>query len=254
MKPGALLLIEFVGHRHRQDGERHEAAAGRRRRALLRAGQRHEAAAKWSRGTKSSPETIAATMKLGRDIGKISAWAGNGDGFVANRSRGAVHRRERAHAGGRRAAGAGRQGADRFRLPDGPVRGQRPRRASTSATTRRKRSAAADPNFRKIPDRRPPGRDGPLGPEDRRRLVSLREGRPHAASRPIVAQSVSRRSRTSSASSSARFTDDEILRRLLFASVNEACKILEERQGAAAPATSTSCGSTASASRAIAAG
>ena len=26
-------------------------------------------------------------MKLGRDIGKISAYAGNCDGFVANRSR-----------------------------------------------------------------------------------------------------------------------------------------------------------------------
>ncbi|WP_163048788.1 3-hydroxyacyl-CoA dehydrogenase NAD-binding domain-containing protein, partial [Acinetobacter pittii] len=38
-------------------------------------------------GTKSSPETIAATMQLGKQIGKVSAWAGNTDGFVANRSR-----------------------------------------------------------------------------------------------------------------------------------------------------------------------
>src|SRR5215510_680497 len=38
-------------------------------------------------GAKTSPATLAAAMKLGRDIGKISAYAGNCDGFVANRSR-----------------------------------------------------------------------------------------------------------------------------------------------------------------------
>ena len=38
-------------------------------------------------GAKTSPATLAAAMKLGRDIGKISAFAGNCDGFVANRTR-----------------------------------------------------------------------------------------------------------------------------------------------------------------------
>ena len=38
-------------------------------------------------GAKTSPATLAAAMKLGRDIGKVSAYAGNCDGFVANRSR-----------------------------------------------------------------------------------------------------------------------------------------------------------------------
>ena len=38
-------------------------------------------------GAKTSPATLAAAMKLGRDIGKISAYAGNCDGFVANRTR-----------------------------------------------------------------------------------------------------------------------------------------------------------------------
>ncbi|HEY5301768.1 MAG TPA: 3-hydroxyacyl-CoA dehydrogenase NAD-binding domain-containing protein, partial [Acetobacteraceae bacterium] len=40
------------------------------------------------RGAKSSPETLLSTMAMGRKIGKLSAMAGNTDGFVANRSRG----------------------------------------------------------------------------------------------------------------------------------------------------------------------
>jgi len=39
------------------------------------------------KGTKTSIETIAGAMKVGRDIGKISAVAGTCDGFAANRSR-----------------------------------------------------------------------------------------------------------------------------------------------------------------------
>src|SRR5947199_16282 len=38
-------------------------------------------------GTKSAPDVLATAMDLGRKIGKVSALAGNGDGFVANRSR-----------------------------------------------------------------------------------------------------------------------------------------------------------------------
>src|ERR1700732_3797075 len=39
------------------------------------------------KGAKSAPDTLATAMDLGRKMGKISAMAGNGDGFVANRSR-----------------------------------------------------------------------------------------------------------------------------------------------------------------------
>src|SRR5207249_10863280 len=39
------------------------------------------------KGTKSAPDVIATAMALGRKIGKVSALAGNTDGFVANRSR-----------------------------------------------------------------------------------------------------------------------------------------------------------------------
>ena len=37
--------------------------------------------------SKTSPTVLAAAMKLGRDINKVSAYAGNCDGFAANRSR-----------------------------------------------------------------------------------------------------------------------------------------------------------------------
>ena len=39
------------------------------------------------RGKASSPQTLATAMQMGRRIGKMSAMAGNTDGFVANRSR-----------------------------------------------------------------------------------------------------------------------------------------------------------------------
>ena len=39
------------------------------------------------RGKKSSPQTLVTAMQMGRRIGKLSAMAGNTDGFVANRSR-----------------------------------------------------------------------------------------------------------------------------------------------------------------------
>ena len=39
------------------------------------------------RGKKSSPRTLLSAMQMGRRIGKLSAMAGNTDGFVANRSR-----------------------------------------------------------------------------------------------------------------------------------------------------------------------
>ncbi len=39
------------------------------------------------RGTATAPDTLASVMQMGKRIGKLSAVAGNTDGFVANRSR-----------------------------------------------------------------------------------------------------------------------------------------------------------------------
>jgi 3-hydroxyacyl-CoA dehydrogenase len=40
------------------------------------------------KGARSAPDVLVTGMALGRKAGKISAMAGNGDGFAANRSRG----------------------------------------------------------------------------------------------------------------------------------------------------------------------
>ncbi len=60
------------------------------------------------RGAQSSPETLLSAMQMGRKIGKISAMAGNTDGFVANRSRAPFRTGDGDPAGGRLSAGAGR--------------------------------------------------------------------------------------------------------------------------------------------------
>ena len=72
-------------------------------------------------GTKSAPDTLATEMALGGKIGNISAMAGNGDGFVANRSRGPFGTEMNLMVEEGRAPRAGRQGHGRFRLSDRPL-------------------------------------------------------------------------------------------------------------------------------------
>ena len=88
-----------------------------------------------------------------------------------------------ADGGGGRAARAGRQGDGGLRLPGRAVRGQRHvgarHQLRHEEAPRGRRSQLS-----RTADHRPPGRDGPSRAEDRRRLVSLREGRPHADRRP----------------------------------------------------------------------
>ena len=163
------------------------------------------------KGSKSAPDVLATAMALGRKIGKVSR-----DGRQRRRlsSPTAAARRSArrwASCSRKAPARAGRQGHGRFRLPDGAVRGVGDLAGSTSAMTRRQRRAAAEPELPQAADRRPHRRGRAARAEDRRRLVSLREGRPHPASRPRGRRASSRRSRPSSASRSASFTDEEIL-------------------------------------------
>jgi hypothetical protein len=73
------------------------------------------------KGPKSAPDTLATAMELGRKIGKISAMAGNGDGFVADRSRTPFGTEMKLIARRRGASRTGRQSHGRFRRPDRPV-------------------------------------------------------------------------------------------------------------------------------------
>jgi 3-hydroxyacyl-CoA dehydrogenase len=185
------------------------------------------------KGTKTAPDTRAA-MKLGRDIGKISAYAGTCDGFVANRSRApfvtemnSCSRKARCPSRSTRSWSISATRSARSRSTTCP--------ASTSATTRA--SAAPQPIPTTASSRSRPlvemGRKGQkTGPAGiatsratARRIPTPRWRRDH----PPTSAELGIEQR--------EFTDEEILRRLLFASVNEACKILEEGK-ACAPATS----------------
>ena len=149
MKPGALLLTNTSAIDIDEIAERDEAAAGRRRRALLRARQRHEAV-RGGEGREDLAETIGGAMKIGRDIGKISAVAGNCDGFVANRSRAPFN----LEMGLMLEEGALPEQVDKvmvdFGYPMGPFAVNDISGLDISYDTR-KRRAAADPNYRKLP-------------------------------------------------------------------------------------------------------
>ena len=177
-------------------------------------------------GEKSAPETIAAAMKLGRSIGKIAVYAGNTDGFVANRSRAPFNTEMVLMV----EEGAQPEDIDKvmvdFGYPMGPFAVGDLAGLDIGAASRRRR-AAADPNYRKlpIPDRLVEmGRYGQkTGAGWYRYEKGDRTPHPDPVTKQVirdVAKEMGIEQRT--------FTEDEILRRLLFASVNEACKILQE--------------------------
>ena len=177
-------------------------------------------------GAKSAPSTIAAGMKMGRSIGKISVYAGNTDGFVANRSRAPFNTEMVLMV----EEGALPEQIDKvmvdFGYPMGPFAVGDLAGLDIGAASRRRR-AAADPNYRKlpIPDRLVElGRFGQkTGAGWYRYEKGDRTPHPDPEVKRII-QEVAKQMGIEQRS----FTDEEILRRLLFASVNEACKILEE--------------------------
>jgi 3-hydroxyacyl-CoA dehydrogenase len=177
-------------------------------------------------GVKSAPTTIATAMKMGRSIGKIAAWAGNTDGFVANRSRAPMVTESNLLV----EEGALPEDVDKvmvdFGYPMGPFAVGDLAGLDISFASRRRR-AAADPNYRKlpIPDRLVElGRCGQkTGAGWYRYEKGDRTPHPDPEVKRVIQEVTSQMGIQQRA-----FTPEEILRRLLFASVNEACKILEE--------------------------
>ncbi len=178
------------------------------------------------KGTKTSLETILGAMKVGRDIGKISAVAGTCDGFAANRSRAPFVTEMMLML----EEGAAPEQIDKvmvdFGYPIGPFAVSDMSGLDISYDTR-KRRAAADPNYRKlhVPDRLVEmGRKGQkTGAGWYRYEKGDRTPHPDEVVKSVIAD-VAREFGIAQRT----FTDEEILRRLLYASVNEACKILEE--------------------------
>ena len=178
------------------------------------------------RGDQSSMTTIARAAKMARGVKKVSVISGTCDGFAANRSRAPLVTEMMLML----EEGALPEQIDKvmidFGYPMGPFAVSDLSGLDVSYDTR-KRRAAADPDFRKlhVPDRMVElGRKG--------QKTSAGWYRYEAGDRtPHVDEEVKRIIRSVAAelgTEQRAFTDEEILRRLLFASINEACKILEE--------------------------
>ena len=177
-------------------------------------------------GAETSPVTLAAAMKLGRDIGKISAYAGNCDGFVANRSRIPFNLEQ----GLMIEEGALPEQVDKvmvdFGYPVGPFTVNDMSGLDISYDTR-KRRAAADPSYRGLPITDRLVELGRLGQKTGKGWYRYGQGDRTPIVDPEV-HAIIREVAKEKGFQQRTFTDEEILRRLLFSSVNEACKILEE--------------------------
>jgi 3-hydroxyacyl-CoA dehydrogenase len=178
------------------------------------------------KGAKSAPDTLMTAMDLGRKIGKISAMAGNTDGFVANRSRTPFGTEMNLMV----EEGALPEQVDKvmvdFGYPIGPF--------ATSDLSgldigydSRKRRAAENPNYRKMPIADKIVELGRLGQKTGAGWFRYEKGDRTPHPDPEIARLI-KETAAEMGIAQREFSDEEILRRLLFASVNESCKILEE--------------------------
>jgi len=178
------------------------------------------------RPSKASPETLATAMAMGRRIGKISAMAGNTDGFVANRSRAPFNSEMVILL----EEGCLPEQVDKvmvdFGYPMGPFAVGDLAGLDVGAEGR-KRRAAANPNYRKLPIADRLVELGRYGQKTGAGWYRYEKGDRTPYPDPEVAAIIKQVAAELGAPQHA-FTDQEILYRLLFSSVNEACRILEE--------------------------
>jgi 3-hydroxyacyl-CoA dehydrogenase len=178
------------------------------------------------RGAKSSPTTLATVMQMGRKIGKISVMAGNTDGFVANRSRAPFN----AEMVILLEEGCLPEQVDKvmvdFGYPMGPFAVGDLAGLDISAAGRRRR-AAQNSNYRKLPIADRLVEIGRYGQKTAAGWYRYEKGDRTPHPDPEVARIIKAVAAELGVPQKS-FTDEEILRRLLFSSVNEACRILEE--------------------------
>ncbi|MCX7380553.1 MAG: 3-hydroxyacyl-CoA dehydrogenase NAD-binding domain-containing protein [Alphaproteobacteria bacterium] len=177
-------------------------------------------------GSKTAPSTFASVMKMGRAIGKISVGCGNCDGFLANRSRAPFSTETIIML----EEGALPEQIDKvmvdFGYPMGPF-AVGDLAGLDIGWASRKRRAAANPNYRKQPISDRLCELGRFGQKTSAGWYRYEKGDRTPHPDPIVADII-REEAAKLGNPPRSFSDEEILRRLLFASVNEACKILEE--------------------------
>jgi len=178
------------------------------------------------RGSKSSPETLITAMALGKQIGKIPAMAGNTDGFVANRSRAPFNSEMVILL----EEGCLPEQVDKvmvdFGYPMGPFAVGDLAGLDIGAAGRRRR-AAENPNYRKLPIADKLVELGRYGQKTGAGWYKYEKGDRTPHPDPEVA-AIIKQVAAELGVPQKTFTDTEILQRLLFSSVNEACRILEE--------------------------
>jgi 3-hydroxyacyl-CoA dehydrogenase len=178
------------------------------------------------KGAKSAPDTLATAMALGRKIGKISAMAGNCDGFVANRSRTPFGTEMNIMV----EEGALPEQVDKvmvdFGYPIGPFATADLSGLDIGYDSRQRR-AAENPNYRKMPIADLIVESGRLGQKTGAGWFRYEKGDRTPHPDPELARMIKEKAAELGIEQRS-FSDEEILHRLLFASVNEACKILEE--------------------------
>jgi 3-hydroxyacyl-CoA dehydrogenase len=169
---------------------------------------------------------LMTAMDLGRKIGKISAMAGNTDGFVANRSRTPFGTEMNLMV----EEGALPEQVDKvmvdFGYPIGPFATADLSGLDIGYDSRQRR-AQQNPNFRKMPIADKIVELGRLGQKTGAGWFRYEKGDRTPHPDPEVHRII-KETAAEMGIAQREFSDEEILRRLLFASVNEACKILEE--------------------------
>jgi 3-hydroxyacyl-CoA dehydrogenase len=179
------------------------------------------------KGTKSANDVLATAMVLGRKIGKVSGLAGNGDGFLANRSRAPFSMEMNILV----EEGALPEQIDKvmvdYGYPVGPFVVSDISGLDIGYDTR-KRRAEMYPNYRKSPISDRIVEAGRLGLKTNAGWYRYEPGDRTPHPDPEVHRIIKETAAEFGFPQRSDFTDEEILKRLLFASVNEACKILEE--------------------------
>ena len=178
------------------------------------------------KGKESSGEIVASTMALGKIIGKAPAATGNCDGFLANRSRAPFNSEMVILL----EEGATPQQVDKvmvdFGYPMGPF-AVGDLAGLDIGYAGRARRAAADPNYRTLPIADKLYEMGHYGQKTGAGWFKYEPGDRTPHPHDVVDQLIKEHMEANNIES-REITDDEILKRLLFSSVNEACKILEE--------------------------
>jgi len=178
------------------------------------------------KGAATSAATMNTVMAMGRAIGKLSVGCGNCDGFLANRSRAPF---------GMEMVILLEEGAlphqiDKvmveFGYPMGPV-AVGDLAGLDIGWAARKRRAAADPNYRKQPIADRLCELGRFGQKTGAGWYRYEKGDRTPHPDPEVTAIIEQVS-AEMGITRREISDEEILHRLLFASINEACKILEE--------------------------